>query len=136
MPEKTMYEELIADDEMARMVAQEKLILSVTESICEVLNDNNVTRSELAKRLGKTKGYVSQVLGGSRNITLRTLADIVHCLGYRASITIDTKKEKRIRAQFVETWDPTLNEAEIVRFNQSPDEYFDHEPLDVKEMAG
>jgi transcriptional regulator with XRE-family HTH domain len=34
------------------------------------------TRKSLAESLGVTKGRISQYLGGERNLTLRTLADI------------------------------------------------------------
>jgi transcriptional regulator with XRE-family HTH domain len=37
--------------------------------------------------MGKTKGFISQLLSGGRNLTLRTVADILHVLGYKVSLT-------------------------------------------------
>ena len=65
------------------VLEQEHLILDVTEMIVELMNERGVTRSELADRLGKTKGHVSQLLSGSRNLTLRTLSDIFVALDFR-----------------------------------------------------
>jgi transcriptional regulator with XRE-family HTH domain len=50
--------------------------MEVTERICELMSADNVSRSELADRLGvKSRGYVTQILGG-KNLTLRTVSDI------------------------------------------------------------
>jgi transcriptional regulator with XRE-family HTH domain len=74
------------DPEFRKLLAQEELILEVTETICELLEDEKVSRKGLADRLGKTKGVISQLLNGGRNLTLRTVADILHVLGYKVSL--------------------------------------------------
>lgn len=51
------------------MIRQEDLTLEVTETSTQALDDAGVTRTELARRLGRTPGYVSQVFGGGRNRT-------------------------------------------------------------------
>ena len=63
-----------------KLVAQERLILQVTESIHEQMHAMGVNRVQLAERLGKSKAYVSQLLSGNRNMTLRSLADISFAL--------------------------------------------------------
>jgi transcriptional regulator with XRE-family HTH domain len=83
----TILDEYLKDKEFRRFFAQEDLIMEFTETLCELLEKENISRKELAERLGKTKGFVSQLLNGGRNLTLRTLADILHVLGYRASLT-------------------------------------------------
>jgi transcriptional regulator with XRE-family HTH domain len=81
------------DPEFRRLLAQEELILEVTETICDLLENEKVSRKELADRLGKSKGFVSQLLNGGRNLTLRTVADILHGLGYK--VTLAPHKELR-----------------------------------------
>jgi len=71
------------------------LIMEVTERLCELLEKEKISRKELADRLGKSKGFVSQLLNGGRNLTLRTVADILHVLGYRASLTPYKEEVKR-----------------------------------------
>jgi transcriptional regulator with XRE-family HTH domain len=75
--------------ENAKLVAQERLITEVTESIWEAMERAGVKKSELAKRMDATKGYVSQVLSGSRNMTLRTLSDICFALGQRPTFVTE-----------------------------------------------
>jgi transcriptional regulator with XRE-family HTH domain len=72
------------DDE--RLLDQERLILHATETIVGLLVEQSVSRRELANRLGKSKGFVSQLLSGERNMTLRTLADLGHALGFRFAV--------------------------------------------------
>ena len=61
--------------------------MEVTETLCELLEKEKISRKELADRLGKSKGFVSQLLNGGRNLTLRTVADILHVLGYKVTLT-------------------------------------------------
>ena len=83
----TILDEYLKDEEFRRLFAQEDLILEVTETICELLENEKISRKELAERLGKSKGFVSQLLNGGRNLTLRTVADILRVLGYKVSLT-------------------------------------------------
>jgi transcriptional regulator with XRE-family HTH domain len=94
-PEKTLMEKYLEDPEFAKLMAQGDLIMEVTETLCELLEKEKVSRKELADRLGKSKGFVSQLLNGGRNLTLRTVADILHVLGYRAYLTPFKEGEQR-----------------------------------------
>jgi transcriptional regulator with XRE-family HTH domain len=77
-----------------RLVAQEALILDATETIVGLLEEQGISRRELATRLGKSKGFVSQLLSGERNMTLRTLADLGYVLGYRFSLSLRNVAEQ------------------------------------------
>jgi len=69
-------------------VLGEKLILEVTEALSEAIEKRGLTRSEVARRLGKTKGFVSQLLAGGRNLTLRTVADIADAIGISLKVAV------------------------------------------------
>lgn len=81
-------EKHLEDKETAQLFAQEELLMDVTESICEVLEKENINRKELARRMKRSKAYISQLLNGGRNLTLRTLADILFALGYKVRFEI------------------------------------------------
>ena len=87
MPQKTILDEYMDDPEFVQTFAQEEFILEITERICEIMQQDNVSRTELACRLGCTKGNITQLLGGGRNLTVRRIADIFRVLGYRPRIT-------------------------------------------------
>ena len=94
-PEKTLMDKYLEDPEFAKLMAQGDLIMEVTETLCELLEEEKVSRKELAERLGKTKGFVSQLLNGGRNLTLRTVADILHVLEYK--VTLNPQKIEKYR---------------------------------------
>lgn len=71
-----------------RFLAQERLIVSVAEKICDMLNDKQVSRGALAKRLGVSKGEVSQRLSGERNMSLKSLSDVAFALDAEVRIEI------------------------------------------------
>lgn len=73
---ETLTERLTKTKEGMRLYQQERAILDVTELICQVMEDQAVNRSELATRIGKTKGYVTQLLDGRTNMTVRTMSDV------------------------------------------------------------
>ena len=73
-----------------RLLRQERLILDVTELLAGALEQQGVTRAELARQLGRSPGFVSQVLGGGRNLTLRTIADVAAALSLRPSFQLSS----------------------------------------------
>lgn len=74
------------ESEYARLVAEETLIFDVTEEISRALDAAGITRKELAEALGRTKGHITQLLSGERNMTLRTAADLAHALDCRLHV--------------------------------------------------
>lgn len=96
MTTKTDYEIFESSSpENQRLLRQEELILEVTEAILEAMEREGITKTELARRMGKSKGFVSQILSGSRNLTLRTLADAATALEMVARVRLGEVRSKR-----------------------------------------
>ncbi|MGH8138890.1 MAG: helix-turn-helix domain-containing protein [Steroidobacteraceae bacterium] len=100
-----------ANPERQREFAEERLIVDAAEEIWDVMERENISKSDLARFLGKSKAYVSQALSGSRNMTLRTLASIAHFLGYEAEVFL-----RRRHAEIA--WLP-LKDAIVVQLRPS-----------------
>lgn len=84
---RTDYEEFESSTtENRRLLREEEFILEVTELLSAMLRKEGISKVELARRLGKTKGFVTQILSGSRNLTLRTVADVADALGYKIEL--------------------------------------------------
>lgn len=77
-----------------QLLDQERLILQATERILDLMQQQNVTRTELAQRLGKSKSWISQMLAGEANFTLRTLADVFGALGQRAAVDVERQSDR------------------------------------------
>ena len=77
----------IAVDPKKLLLNQEAAILDTTELICALMKEADISRSDLAARMGTTKSNITQILDGSRNMTIRTVSDVMTHLGheFRAS---------------------------------------------------
>ncbi len=64
----------------------------LSDKIYLAMERKKVSKAELAKRMGKSRSWVTQVLAGDKNITSRTLASILHALDMRAETTIVDKE--------------------------------------------
>jgi transcriptional regulator with XRE-family HTH domain len=80
----TNLQDLLDVDQI--LLRQEELILEATERLAVIMAKEEITKAELAKRLGKTKSFVTQCLSGEANLTLRTIADLFGALGYKVNI--------------------------------------------------
>jgi|DewCreStandDraft_4_1066084.scaffolds.fasta_scaffold150268_2 transcriptional regulator with XRE-family HTH domain len=80
------------DPELQRIYNQEKLIWEAAEVLQNMVREEKITKSDLARALGKTPAYVSRALNGSSNLTLRTLADVAGVLNYDVAINVKKKR--------------------------------------------
>ncbi|MEE9296625.1 MAG: helix-turn-helix transcriptional regulator [Phycisphaerae bacterium] len=81
MTTSTLTEKLTKTEEGMRLYQQERAILELTELVCQLMHEQDLSRAELARCLGKTKGYVTQLLDGRTNMTVRTISDVFTALG-------------------------------------------------------
>lgn len=59
------------------------LVLDFTEEISRLMESGNVTRSELARRLGTSPAYITKILRGNANFTLATMVRLALALERR-----------------------------------------------------
>jgi transcriptional regulator with XRE-family HTH domain len=79
--------ELMTDPVGRRAFEEELLIGDVTDTLVGLLTSLKMSQKELAHRLGVSEGRVSQMLAGTGNMTLRTLAASAWALGLRLELT-------------------------------------------------
>jgi transcriptional regulator with XRE-family HTH domain len=94
---KTLVEQYVANPSNMRLFQQERAIFEITELLEETMKQQGVSRAELARRLGRSKGWVTQLLDAEANKTVRTVADAFAVLGreFRAQASpISLGKEK------------------------------------------
>ena len=111
MERKTLYDEYLKDEEFARLMEQENLIMEVTEGFCRILQEEGLSRTKLANSMGKTRGYISLLLNGRRNITLRSLSDIAYFLGYSVRIFFTKRISKSTQIPMSLEWDVAHKEV-------------------------
>lgn len=72
-----------AEPDFDRDVEAEALIAQASDLIAETMQETGMSKSELARRLGVSRAHITQTLSGERNLTLRTIAEILYTLGRR-----------------------------------------------------
>lgn len=85
---KSWLDAQIDSPKMARLDAEEGLILSACEQLLRSLREAEVSKSEIAKRIGVSPAHITQTLNGSRNMTLRTFAAIAWAVGHRVDLKV------------------------------------------------
>jgi transcriptional regulator with XRE-family HTH domain len=71
------HEELVRKPEYWLETIQNEIFRQLTA----YLKDNNMTQNQLAEQLGVTKGYVSQIMKGEFNYTLKKLIELSLAVG-------------------------------------------------------
>jgi antitoxin component HigA of HigAB toxin-antitoxin module len=82
--------------ETRRLYEQERLVLWATELVSVAMEESNVTKADLARKLGTSRAHVTQLLAGSRNLTLRSLADLAWACGARIEVRMDPLDPSRL----------------------------------------
>lgn len=75
--------------EARRRYEEERLILWTTEAIWKAMDEQGLTRAEMAEKLGTSRANITQLLSGSRNMTLRSLASLAFACEMRAEIGLE-----------------------------------------------
>lgn len=91
----SIEKELTGTPEGKRAFEQERLILDVTELISATMDKVDVRKTDLARRLNRTKGYVTQLLDGRANMTLRTISDVMWALDHTLHVTVKPIEESQ-----------------------------------------
>lgn len=90
-------------NEEDKVYAREDLVYNVTEDILVIMEDMGINKKELADKLGKSRAYITQILSGSRNMTLGTFSDICFSLGFKPEIVLPVQEKEEHLYKTVET---------------------------------
>ena len=89
MTRKNDYQDLMKDPSFGRLLASESLVAEAAELIARLMDEKKVNKAALAKRLKRSRSWVTQLLSGKTNMTVRTLAELAYAL----------ESEVKLRAQ-------------------------------------
>ncbi len=78
----------------------EEAIIDFNEKIVKRLKDLNMSRVELANKLGVSKAFVTKLLNGNPNLTIKTMISIVKALDCKLELDL-CPKEYEIRKVYL-----------------------------------
>lgn len=84
---KTRHEILMEDPEYRKLYAIEGLVTDAAELVAGLMQEQGMNKAQLARRLGKSRAWVTHLLSGKANMTMRTFAEVVHLLGAQVGLS-------------------------------------------------
>jgi len=73
------------------------LKVEMSEKIYAAMENRGVSQAELARRLGKSRAYITKILQGNVNFTIETLSKISQALDCELNFTFAATSEKPAR---------------------------------------
>ncbi len=93
-----------------------KYAFDISDQISELMESVSINKTELAEKLGSSKAFVSKILRGDANMTLKTLTKIVFALGGEVNTKIISSHQ----------------EVQWLGYVKSQEKKFGHENLSMK----
>ena len=81
-------DDLVADEASQAEYRHEIAISAFTNNVARVMDDQGVSQSELARRLGVSRARVSQLLQHKSSPTLRTMVEVATALGCEVTLGV------------------------------------------------
>lgn len=111
------FAEMFRRAERSESFRAEKIKIEIAEQICLAMERQQVSRAELARRLGKSRAYISRVLQGSANFTLESLSRISSALSCRLELQFLPETSATPQSGFVKKLNPPGQTRRTVRKN-------------------
>ena len=98
---KTQHEILMKVPEFQRLMSIEALVADASELIASLMAEQNMSKADLARRLNKSRAWVTQLLSGNANMTVRTLAEVAFALDKEVKLEAQSTSRKIARKPLV-----------------------------------
>lgn len=92
MDPKKWFEEKLTKFENDPAFIADGVLLKVANDIYQALEQQNLNQKDLANRLGCSNAYISKLLDGSQNLTLKKMVEIALALNCEFEIQIRPKR--------------------------------------------
>lgn len=66
----------------------EKVLFDLGEQVCTIMETSDISRSELARRMEVSPAYITKVLSGNPNLTIKSLIKLSDALGQELHVEL------------------------------------------------
>jgi len=95
MSDYNIFNDSISDDVKdiyQEEYAQTAALLDAANLISEAMEEKGINQTELARKLNVSRGYVSRLLSGHENMSIKNVARVLHIMGKKyCQSTVDVK---------------------------------------------
>lgn len=78
----------------------ESAMYEFTEKICELMESNDMSRTQLALELGVSPAYITKLLRGDANVTIKTMVRLARVFGRELRITLPQETVEHSKVTF------------------------------------
>lgn len=91
-------QEVLKNPKLRRLYEYECAVVALAQKIAEFRDAQRLKQSELAKKLGVTQQFISQIeTGNCKNLTLQTLIKVADSLGRGVTIAFPKSHHPRLK---------------------------------------
>ena len=94
----------IRDLEISSIEYEVDLIMDIQFMILDLMREQSISKSELASRLGVSKARLSNIFSAEANLTLRTVARVMHALGSELKVLPQRLGQERSDPDHTDSW--------------------------------
>jgi transcriptional regulator with XRE-family HTH domain len=117
------FQDILAQAKSSEMYDKEVLRGEISDQIACLMQAANVSRAELARRLGKSPAYITKILQGNANFTLDSLVQIARVLGCKyAPIFVPVNVWKEIEVKALNLTPQRLGESKLKAETYKPND--------------
>jgi transcriptional regulator with XRE-family HTH domain len=88
------FKALIREAEKSEGYWTASVVLKFTEDLCQLMENKNISRVELANRLGVSPAYITKVLRGNINLTIDSMVRLARAVGAMAHIHVAPENQE------------------------------------------
>lgn len=91
------YEQYIARFRDTPEFQTERVLVDIGEQIVSQMESQEITRAELARRLGVSRPFVTRLLTGNPNLTVKTLVRVASAVGLVVDVSLEPRYLANVR---------------------------------------
>jgi len=121
----------------------ESALYDFTETICELMESSNMNRTELARRLDVSPAYITKLLRGNANVTIKTMVRLSRVFGRELHITLHEGAAQQARVSVgvsdlsTRSWptEKTANAPPMSQYKAMPSATQQEQPYEKEPVA-
>jgi len=115
------FQEILNQVKSSESYDKEVLRGEISDQIACLMEAQEITKAELARRLHKSRAYVTKILQGNANFTLDTLVQLARVLGCKyMPVFVPVNIWKQIEARALNVSPQKVGESKLVAETYSP----------------
>ena len=96
----------VGDSQYDAILARESALVDAAELIAEALERSGLNQSQLARLLGVGRSEITARLRGTRNMTVKSLAETLHAMDCRLQLSLEESDDSERPSSSLDGWRP------------------------------